>query len=84
MPTRSLRYYAETGGFGEVQLAIVADDMSALAENVRRSFNALGVTTLVFNRLEVACAWFDADPDITADAIGDLRAELDARLPRLV
>ncbi len=76
--------YAETGGFGEVQLAIVADDMSALAENVRRSLNALGVTTLVFNRLEVACAWLDADPDITADAIGDLRAELDARLPRLV
>jgi hypothetical protein len=76
--------YAETGGIGEVQLAIVTDDMSSLAEDVRRSLHALGATTFVFNRLEVACAWLDADPDITSDAIGDLRAELDARLPRLV
>ena len=77
--------YAATGAeFSGTQLAIVADDMSALAENVRDSLAALRMTALIFNRLEVACAWFDADADITSDVIGELRAELDTQIPRLV
>jgi len=77
--------YAATGlGIEGTQLAIVADDMSALAENVRRSLATLRVSTVIFNRLEVACAWLDADSDVVSDAIGDLRAVLETRVPRLV
>jgi hypothetical protein len=77
--------YAATGlEVAGTQLAIVADDMSALAENVRRSLTALRVTVFIFNRLEVACAWLDAETDIVDEAISDLRAVLDARVPRLV
>jgi hypothetical protein len=77
--------YAATGAeLRGTQLAIVADDMSALAENVRDSLAALRTTALIFNRLEVACAWFDVDADIAGEVIGELRAELDTRIPRLV
>ena len=77
--------YASAGlEIAGTQLAIVADDMTALAENVRRSLTALRVTTFIFNRLEVACAWLDADPDIVDDAVSELRAVLDARVPGLV
>jgi hypothetical protein len=77
--------YAATGAeLSGTQLAIVADDMSALAENVRDSLAALHITALIFNRLEVACAWFDADVDITSDVISELRAELDTHILRLV
>jgi len=77
--------YAATGvELHGTQLAIIANDMTALAENVRDSLAALQMTTIIFNRLEVACAWYDADADVTGDVISELRAALETRIPRLV
>ncbi|MGO9872284.1 MAG: hypothetical protein ACLPVY_00675, partial [Acidimicrobiia bacterium] len=72
--------YEATGtGIGGTQLAIVANDVSALAHNVEQSLAALRVTTYVFNNVEVACRWVTADLLTVLHSIRELRTELQAQ-----
>jgi hypothetical protein len=73
-------YETTGGGIGDTQLAIVADDVSTLAEHVERSLAALRVTTFIFDSLDIACNWLTVDPDVTHHAIAELRAELDSHV----
>jgi hypothetical protein len=76
----SAMYDATGSGIGGTQLAIVANDVSALAEHVERSLVALRVTTFIFNSIEIACAWLSVDAGITHHVIAELRAELDTHI----
>jgi hypothetical protein len=65
-----------------VKLAIVAAAGWSVAQQFEESSRKFGITTVVFNDVQTACAWLGVDTAITSSAINELRAQLRADAPR--
>ena len=57
---------------------VVASHAWDLAREFAERSTALGATTIVFDRLDDACAWLHVDPAVVRPVIARLRAELRA------
>jgi hypothetical protein len=56
--------------------AVVASHAWDLARDFANRSTKLGATTIVFDRLDAACAWLDADPAAMRPVLTSLRADL--------
>ena len=81
---REVDAVSETYDRSEIQvsntrLAIIATEGWPIAQMVERSMRAVGVTTVVFANVHVACTWLGVDAEPVLATIGELRQELRTR-----